>query len=158
MDRTRAALHRARKEGRRRPVPQESSSPPNSVPPRPPLSGTAMGFHPLQKIAYFDICIAVVAVPDLSAFPEERIRLIEEKDDAALFCGPDQAFQIFFGFTNVFANELLQSNSRSSNVPTQDMTPKPLRMACGFEIGFTRNNFLIEGEQVGCFGYRFRER
>ena len=95
---------------------------------------------PLQEIAHFDIGVAVVAVLDLAAFPEQCIRLIEEEDDAALFFGVEQGRQIFFGFTNVFANERLQSNSRSSKVPTQGMTPKQLRAARGVEIGFTALN------------------
>src|ERR1700722_15359820 len=54
-------------------------------------------FHPLQQVADFDVGVAVVTIFDLGPFAEERVRFIEEQQNAALFCGIEDLPQVLLG-------------------------------------------------------------
>ena len=43
----------------------------------------AIGLHPLEQVADLDVRVAIVAVADLGALAEQRVRLVEQEDRAA---------------------------------------------------------------------------
>ncbi len=68
----------------------------------------AIRFHPLQQVADFHIGVAIVAVLDVTALPEERVGLVEEQDAAALLGCVENATQVLLGLTYVLADDLAQ--------------------------------------------------
>ena len=66
---------------------------------RPPI-----GLHPLQQVIDLDVGIAVVAVLDLAALAEQRVRLVEEQDRAAVLGRVEQPAQILLGLADIFAD------------------------------------------------------
>ena len=64
--------------------------------------------HALQQIADLDVGVAVVAVLDLGALAEQRVRLVEEEDGPAAFGGLEHAAQVLFGLADVFTDHLAE--------------------------------------------------
>src|SRR5579875_303371 len=63
-----------------------------------------IGLHLLQQIADFQIGIAVMAVTDFASFAEECVGFVKEKHRTALLSSSEDAAEVFFGFSNVFAD------------------------------------------------------
>src|SRR5262249_56934062 len=64
----------------------------------------AIGLHPLQQVADFDIGVAVVAVLDVAALAEQRVGLVEQEDGAAVLGGIEDAPQILLGLAHIFVD------------------------------------------------------
>ncbi len=62
-------------------------------------------FHALEQVTDFNIGVAVVGVFDFGTFAKERVRFVEKQDGVAGFCLGKDAFQILFGFADVFADD-----------------------------------------------------
>ena len=65
---------------------------------------TAIGLHPLQQVADFDICVAIVAVFHLAPFAEKRVGFVEEQHRAAFLGRVEHSPQILFGLADVLAH------------------------------------------------------
>src|SRR4051794_13192740 len=68
----------------------------------------AVGLHALQEVADLDVGIAVVAVLDLGALAEERVRLVEEQDRAAALRRVEHPAEVLLRLPDVLRDDLAE--------------------------------------------------
>src|SRR2546430_3528262 len=68
----------------------------------------AIRLHSLEEVAYLDVRVAVVAVLDLAALPEEGVRLVEEEDRAPLLGRVEHAAEVLLRLADVLADDRAQ--------------------------------------------------
>src|SRR5262249_11933409 len=67
-----------------------------------------VGFHTLQQIAHLHVGVAVVAVLDLAALAEQRVRLVEQQDRTGCLGSLEHAAQVLFRLPDVLVHDLAE--------------------------------------------------
>src|SRR5712672_3008968 len=68
----------------------------------------AIGFHSLQQVADFNVCVTVMTVFDFTALAEQRIGFVEQQNRGAFFGGVKDAAQVLFRLANIFVDDLAE--------------------------------------------------
>src|SRR6185437_10207561 len=68
----------------------------------------AIRLDALQQIADLNVCVAIMAVADFTASPEERVGFIEEENRAGIFRRVEDRTQILLGLTDVLTDHLTE--------------------------------------------------